>query len=120
LIVIEKLVFTAFAVIVMLLGGMEARSDALRGRYWPFGPKTEGNLDALLGAAITIASLISLFWLYRTWHFFWAAAAAGVTVLASRRIITLESLDLWLSLRPLAAIATVASVVILWFFAAWP
>jgi hypothetical protein len=119
-VVIEKLVFTAFALIVILLGSMEARSDVLRGRYWSFGPETKGNLDAVLGAAIMIASFVSLFWLYRTWLFLWTAVAVAVTVLSSRWIITPQSLDLWLSLRPLAAIATVASVGILWFFAAWP
>jgi len=115
-----KLVFTAFALVVVQLGSMEGRSDVLRGRYWPFGPQTQGNADALLGAAIMVASFVSLFWLYRTWSFFWTAGAAVATILTSRLIITPRSVVLWLSLRPLAAIATLGSVGILWFFAAWP
>jgi cation transport ATPase len=117
---IEKFVFTAFAVVVVLLGSMEGRSDALRGRYWPFGPRTQGNLDALLGAAIMVASFVSLFWLYRTWSFFWTAGALILTILLSRYLIAPHSLELWLRLRPLGAMATVASAGILWFFAAWP
>lgn len=115
-----KILFTAFALVVVLLGAMEARSDALRGRRWPFGPQTQGTADALLGAAIMLASFVSLFWLYRTWSWFWMAAAILATIVSARYIVVPQSLQLWLRLRPLAAIATAASVGLLWFFAAWP
>jgi hypothetical protein len=112
--------FTSLAVVALQLGSMEGQADILRGRHLPFGPQTKNNLDALLGATIFIAWLVSSVWLFRTWPWYaWLGATVAMMLLA-RRLITRRTLGSWLTLRPQIAVATAGSAGILWLFAVWP
>jgi hypothetical protein len=118
--VIARLIFTGFAMVVILIGGMEACSNVLRGRRWTFGPQTAGIADALLGVAITLSALVSLVWLFRTWSLLETVALSAPTLAIARLLITPQSLVLWRELRPLAAVATLGSTALLCLFASWP
>ena len=112
--------FTSLAVVALQLGSMESQADILRGRHLPFGPQTKSNVDALLGATIFIAWLVSSVWLFRTWPWYaWLGATVAMMLLA-RHLITRRTLDSWLTLRPHIALATAGSAGILWLFAVWP
>lgn len=115
-----RLIFTGFAMVVILIGSMEGCSNLLRGRRWPFGPHATGVADVLLGVAITLSSLVSLVWLFRTWSLLWTVALSAPMLATARLLITRQSLTLWRELRPLAAIATLGSTALLCLFAAWP
>ena len=116
----KQLAFTGLAVVALQLGSMEGQSDILRGRHLPFGPQTKNNLDALLGATIFIAWMVSSVWLFRTWSWYgWLAITVAMMLLA-RFLVTRRTLDSWLSLRPQIALATAGSAGVLWVFASWP
>ena len=116
----KQLAFTGLAVVALQLGSMEGQSDILRGRHLPFGPQTKNNLDALLGATIFIAWMVSSVWLFRTWSWYgWLAITVAMMLLA-RFLVTRRTLDSWLSLRPHIALATAGSAGVLWVFASWP
>ena len=116
----KQLAFTSLAVVALQLGSMEGQADILRGRHLPFGPQTKNNVDAIVGAMIFIAWLVSSVWLFRTWPWYaWLGATLAMMVLA-RHLITRRTLESWLTLRPSIALATAGSAGILWLFAVWP
>jgi hypothetical protein len=116
----KQLAFTGLAVVALQLGSMEGRSDLLRGRHLPFGPQTKNNLDAVVGATIFIAWMVCGVWLFRTWPWpAWLGTTLAMMLLA-RHLITRNTLDSWLHLRPHIAFATAGAASVLWVFAAWP
>jgi hypothetical protein len=108
----EESIPTCIVLVALSLGGMEGRAALLLRRI-AFARPARGAGDVspwlVLGAWLANVS-----WAFRSWPWYWVTSIVLAIALATGALVTHRSVGLWLTLRPLVAVATAASAGLLW------